>query len=133
MDNNSHSRKKPIAKIGIALGILVVLSALFVPIATTLCKPVSAPTIENETTGMIEDVVIPTEPETTPTIDKTIPPVDETSSLIATELPHEHEYTATVRGATCDNPEITVYVCECEDTYQDKTAEALGHNYKKRQ
>ena len=42
---------------------------------------------------------------------------------------HQHEYVEEVIAPDCTNDGIVVYTCECGDTYNEKTSDALGHNY----
>lgn len=42
----------------------------------------------------------------------------------------QHTYETSVTPASCTDPEITIYTCKyCGDSYEEVTAEPLGHNY----
>ena len=79
--------------------------------------------------------------DTMPTVETTIPESSETTSPPETEtVPptettpvHEHSFTSTVKQeAACELPEITTYVCECGEAYEEETASALEHQYEKK-
>lgn len=87
---------------------------------STECRPTddTIPTVET---------TIPESSETTP------PPETETVPPTETTPVHEHNFTSTVKQeAACELPEITTYVCECGETYEEETASALEHQYEKK-
>ena len=50
-------------------------------------------------------------------------------ALVLCGCGHKHEYQEEVIAPTCTEQGYTKFTCECGDTYNDKTVEAVGHKY----
>ena len=139
LQNKPPPQRKRLLIIGAGALVSTVLLLAINPIRETLCKPDQS-TLEQPTESVVRETA-PSETfaseelMTSPTEmlnfqePATIPPVDET---VLQELPHEHEYAVIVTPATCETGEITRYICNCDDTYEETTASAVGHNYSKK-
>ncbi len=121
-----------------------VLSIETVPAASTF------PEEKTERQGLEEtDISLETSHSTTVIADVDVPlsdepPIEEEASQITPIAPpsytdktptitpvHTHQYTKTVRKATCIEAEVTISTCSCGDGREEITAEAIGHTFKK--
>ena len=50
--------------------------------------------------------------------------------ITASSLFHRHAYSEKIISPDCINEGITIYTCECGDTYNERNSEPIGHNYK---